>query len=290
MKRMITPSADSISYFQRHKNVVSSKTNTVKGEPNLIKQNLQSLESAIEARYSAFESSLSSGNLFNLAQDPILAEHKDDLLSCYTGRTAKVKEIFSLIEDAQPANFLRRCPYCGITLPKTYDHYLPESLYPELSVHALNLIPCCNSCNQTKNNFWENDNHRLFLHFYMDTIPDIQYLNVSLVSNINLCAVGAIFSISRAPNIPNNVWDVLSMHYIKLKLINIYNELANNEISEVFNVCISHLRAGGSGVGLFIDILLRSDEQLYGINHWRVVLMKALSRSDDFERAVRASV
>lgn len=289
MKRMTTP-PNTTSYFQRHKDVVSSKNNTVNGEPNLIKSNLQGLESAIEARYNAFEASFGSSNLFSFAQDATLAVHKDDLLSCYTGRTKKVKEIFSLIEQAQPDNFLKRCPYCGVTLPKTYDHYLPESLYPELSVHALNLIPCCNSCNQTKNNFWKNDRHRIFLHFYMDSIPDIQYLNVRLVSNKNMCAVGAVFSMTRAPNIPNQIWDVLNMHYVKLNLIDIYNDLANNEISEVFNACVSHIRCGGLSVSQFVTNLLACDEQLYGINHWRVVLMKALSTSADFASAVRDSV
>ncbi|EHR6399720.1 hypothetical protein ORN63_000269 [Vibrio parahaemolyticus] len=289
MKKMTSP-PNTTTYFQRHKNVVSSKNNTVKGAPNLVKQNLLSLESTIKTRYDAFETSLDNGNLFSFAQDSNLLQHKDDLLSCYTGRTQKVKEIFSLIENAQPVNFLKRCPYCGVTLPKTYDHYLPESLYPELSVHALNLIPCCNSCNQTKNNYWKNNSHRLFLHFYIDTIPDVQYLNVRLIANANMCAVGAIFSISRAPNIPNNVWDILSAHYEKLNLISIYNDLANNEISEVFNACVSHIRCGGFCVERFVTNLLSCDEQLYGINHWRVVLMKALSTNADFISAVRTSV
>lgn len=289
MKQMSTP-PDTITYFQRHKNVVKSKAKTIKGEPNLTRRNLKSLESAVQSRYRSFEESLENGTLFHFAQDTGLSAHKDDLLSCYTGRTAKVKEIFSLIETAQPDNFLKRCPYCGVTLPKTYDHYLPESLYPELSVHALNLIPCCNSCNQTKNNNWKNDSHRLFLHFYTDSIPDIQYLNVRLISNPRVSAVGAIFSMSRPPRISNSVWDVLNMHYTKLNLIGTYNELANSEITEVFNVCVSHLRCGGVDIERFITSLLSPDEQLYGANHWRVVLMKALATDVNFANAVQSSV
>jgi len=289
MKRMITPS-NRTPYFQRHKDVVSSKNNTVKGSPNLIKSNLLTLEQDISTRYDAFESSLQGADLFNFPQDTSLLTHKDDLLSCYKGRTKKVKEIFSLIEDAQPNNFLKRCPYCGVTLPKTYDHYLPESQYPELAVHALNLIPCCNSCNQTKNDFWKNNSHRLFLHLYSDTIPDVQYLNVRIITNSQTNAVGAIFSMERAPNIPNDVWDILSAHYDKLGLIGIYNELANNEISTVFSACVSHLRNGGFNVTPFLRDYLLDDEQLYGINHWRVVLMKALSTNAEFARVVRASI
>lgn len=289
MKKMTVP-PNTVSYIQRHIDVVNAKKDSIGGTPNTTKANLQGLELSIQNRYLDFERSFNTRSLFSFPPHLGLSAHKDDLLSCYIGRTKKVKEIFSLIENSQPANFLTRCPYCGITLPKTYDHYLPESIYPELSVHALNLIPCCNTCNQIKNDFWKNDTHRLFLHFYMDDVPNIQFLDVRLIPNANMHAVGATFTISRPPNITNNTWNVLDAHYNRLGLIQKYNEQANNEISVVFNSCVSHLRYGGVWVDRFIRDLLRSDEQLYGLNHWRVVLMKELANSIVFTNAVRTSV
>lgn len=289
MKTMVAPSAV-VTYSQRHKNVVSSKTDTVKGNPNTTKINLLQLEPQILARHGLFEQAISQNTLFNFPEDPVLLTHKNDLLSCYTGRTSKVKEIFKLIEDAQPQRFLKRCPYCGITLPKTYDHYLPEARFPELSVHALNLVPCCGTCNSTKNNFWKNNTHRTFLYFYNDLIPNVQYIKVNLNSIRAANAIGAKFSIERPVNIQNQIWDVLAAHYEKLGLISTYNELANDEISEVFNACVSHIRCGGVNVGRFIAELLTPEEELYGINHWRVVLMNEIARSGDFTRAVNSEV
>lgn len=287
MKTMVVPSA-AVSYSERHKNVVNSKSNTIQGQPNTTKINLLRLEPQVLARYRQFEQAIAQNSLFNFPENPDLMVHKDDLLSCYTGRTKKVKEIFKLIEDAQPLRFLKRCPYCGITLPKTYDHYLPEALFPELSVHALNLIPCCGSCNSTKNNFWKNNTHRTFLYFYADLIPNVQYINVNIISGAS--AIGAQFSIQRPINIQNSVWEILSSHYEKLGLISTYNELASDEITEVFNACVSHLRCGGENVRRFVEELLAPEEVLYGINHWRVVLMKELAISADFDHFVNSNV
>lgn len=287
MKIMVAPPAD-VTYSQRHKNVVSSKANTVKGNPNTTKNNLLLLEPQILARYSLFERAIVQNTLFSFPEDPTLIAHKDDLLSCYIGRTKKVKEIFKLIEDTQPTRFLKRCPYCGVTLPKTYDHYLPEAHFPELSVHALNLVPCCGTCNSTKNNFWKNNTHRTFLYFYKDIIPNVQYVNVNIVTGAG--SIGAQFSIQRPINIQNAVWEVLFSHYEKLGLISTYNELASDEITEVFNACVVHIRCGGANVRLFVEGLMSTEETLYGINHWRVVLMKSLAVNADFSRIVNSSV
>ncbi len=287
MKTMIVPSA-AVSYSERHKNVVNSKSNTIKGETNTTKINLLRLEAQVLARYRQFEQAITQNLLFNFREDPVLMAHKDDLLSCYTGRTKKVKEIFELIEDTQPTRFLKRCPYCGVTLPKTYDHYLPGAHFPELSVHALNLIPCCGSCNSTKNNFWKNNTHRTFLYFYKDIIPNVQYINVNLLTGDG--SIGAQFSIQRPINIQSAVWEVLFSHYEKLGLIITYNELASDEISEVFNACVAHIRCGGGNVRLFVEELLAPEETLYGINHWRVVLMKSLAVNADFARIVNSNV
>lgn len=128
------------------------------------------------------------------------------------------------------------------------------------------------------------------MYFYKDLIPNVQYINVNLSNNRAANAIGAQFSIQRPVNIPNQIWEILAEHYLKLGLITIYNELASDEITEVFNSCVSHIRCGGSNVGRFIENLLAPEEVLYGVSHWRVVLMKELSVSPDFARVVNSAV
>ena len=73
-------------------------------------------------------------------------------------------------------------------------------------------------------------------------------------------------------------------------MIYVYNELASDEITEVLNTCVSHIRCGGINVESFIKELLATEEILYGINHWRVVLMKKLAVSTDFIQVVNSAV
>jgi hypothetical protein len=44
----------------------------------------------------------------------------------------------------------RPCPYCGVGLTTTLDHYLPNAKYPFYSVLPINLIPSCKDCNTGK--------------------------------------------------------------------------------------------------------------------------------------------
>lgn len=288
MKIMIPPPS-TVAYSKRHKDIVSSKTNTIKGCVNTTKNNLLDIESQVVSRYSDFEQAITSGTLFHFPEQPSFYPYKEDLLSCYKNKTIGVKDIFKLIKATQPLRFLSLCPYCGLTMPRTHDHYLPESRFPELAVHALNLIPCCGPCNETKNNYWRNNNHRIFLHFYSDTIPQTQYINVILTS-VDASAVGASFTMRRPDGIADHIWEILEAHYEKLKLINQYNENANDQISNMLDVCVAHLRCGGSNLRNFINELLIPEERLYGANHWRVVLMKELATSSVFSMCVNNSL
>ena len=229
MKILNIPPA-SIPYIDRHRAIVNAKKNNIKGVTNQVKQNLLSLDNQVASRYTDFELAIQNNQLFNFIESPSLKLNKDDLLGCYTGYTKKVNEIFDLIKGVQVPCFLKKCPYCGITIPKTHDHYLPETKFPELAVHALNLIPCCSTCNQTKNNNWKNSTHRTFIYFYSDTIPCEKFIHVQLYFLKQTSSVGAKFSIIRPSNVSDAHWSIISSHFEKLDLIN--NYLCTRQISQ----------------------------------------------------------
>lgn len=285
MKLLNIPSA-STPYITRHRDIVDAKHNTIKGEVNKAKQNLLGLDSEVASRYSDFELAVQNNQLFSFAENSSLKIYKEDLLSCYNGYTKKVDEIFNLIKSVQVPGALRKCPYCGITIPKTHDHYLPETKFPELAVHALNLIPCCSNCNQTKNNNWKNSTHRTFIYFYSDKIPADRFINVQLYFSSQGNTVGAKFSIQKPSNVSDEDWNIVSSHYENLGLINNYNEIVNDEITEIFYTCLSHISNGGVNINNFIHGLVSHEEKTYGSNHWRVILMNALARSPRFKQIV----
>lgn len=270
------------SFMDLYKAIVSSKNEKIKGQPNNTKVNLITLEPQVSARYTKFESLLAKEKLFQIKEDITLLTHMSDLLSCYTGRTKKLIAVFDLIKQSQPKRFLSKCPYCGITIPGTYDHYLPESKFPELSVHALNLVPCCGTCNQKKNNIWKNHKHRTILHFYTDSIPLKQFIFVKLNVNKGLKTISAYFSMQRPNGINDDTWSILESHYDKLNLLGRYNDHVGDAIDEIRAVCIAHMSDGGKSVTNFLASLLKDDKELFGVNHWRVVLMDELSHCKYF--------
>lgn len=289
MKNLISPPR-TIPYLQLYKNIISAKKDTIKGNPNAEKIALKSLETKVTARYSLFEQAINNNNLFGFVEDTSLLVHKEILIGCYEGRTKKVKEVFTLIEKSQSAGFLRVCPYCGITLPKTYDHYLPKTLFPELSVHALNLIPCCGTCNGIKGDVWKNKTHIAFLHLYSAIIPNEEFLSVELFTKPSANSIGARFQLHKPEDMDNDIWNVLSYHYENLKLLERYNELANDEVTRIFTSCVCHLNDGGNSIAGFLVPLGKSEESLYGLNYWLAVLIKALSSNVIFETLVANAV
>jgi 5-methylcytosine-specific restriction endonuclease McrA len=97
-------------------------------------------------------------------------DHGDFLYDRYRRSNDKLTEVFAAVSRSNAG----ACPYCGLRLrrkprERAYDsdHYLPRSVFPEFSIHPLNLVECCDDCNDAKRSDYVDDNgHPLFLHPY----------------------------------------------------------------------------------------------------------------------------
>lgn len=281
LQRVVVPP----SYLDRYTAIVNSKRDAV------VRQHLQNLTAQISARFIVFEGAVVNQQLHSIAEDNILQRSRTELLSCYKNKGKGIRRIFEEIKSAQNSRILERCPYCGITLPKTHDHYLPEERFPEFAAHALNLVPCCSDCNSTKGSRWINGNGRMFIHFYSDPIPQIQYLHVNIMTSPGTLAVGAQFFIHRpVTGIPNAQWSLIESHFEELGLLQKYQDMVNHETSAVFDICVEHVRNGGAGVTAFLNGIATRNAQVFGVNHWRVVLWNALAVDANFIALVNQSV
>ena len=108
----------------------------------------------IEKRYDEYIEKFSPDELL-LIKDSEYPKNHPELTGCYKSKTKKVTELLTAIKNNQTSEAKSKCQYCGINKPKTIDHYLPISLYPEFAVLAINLLPCCNECNKKKDNYWK---------------------------------------------------------------------------------------------------------------------------------------
>ena len=200
-----------VSNFDLHKSVVTNKREPCRG-------NLIANELIISSQIQEYERCASATSLEDVAADSMLRTVKDELQSCYDGKTKSLKAIFTKIETSQVPGLLKWCPYCGLTTPNSFDHYLPKEQFPEFSVTALNLVSCCTTCNSSKGEKWLNeDGERYFLHLYSDTIPEAQFLFAETINAGD--AFTASYRISRPDGCPIQAWDTISNHFSEFCLL-----------------------------------------------------------------------
>lgn len=236
----------------------------------------------IEARFDALAARIAAGDLETIGASTLLAISKE-LRLCYGSETKKLEELRAAIKEAQATGQLKYCPYCQTTLGGTDDHYLPAVLFPEFAVHPVNLVPACSTCNTTKGDAWlDGAGRRLFLQFFTDAIPAVDFLQVTLVTSPGVRSVGARFQLVQA-GMSNADWELIRSHFDRLHLIERYEELGNDEIGIMLDSGRSHREAGGADVRHFLGLEAGKAERRFGRNHWRARILAALAAHPDVE-------
>lgn len=238
----------------------------------------------VEERYEALAESVADDTLSEMEIDARSTPLKAILRACYDGSTEPLRDLKKAIVAVQPTRLMKYCPMCGITLHSTFDHYLPAVKFPEFAVHPLNLVPCCSKCNSTKDDDWLSaTGARQYLHAYSDELPNRQFVTVNLHEQHGVAGVGATFSLVRPHGVGAGTWQLVKSHFDRLHLIDRYDEHGNDEIAEILADCRTYIETGGHGAREFLAGLANDRRSVYGRNHWRAVLMEALSTHENFE-------
>jgi len=205
----------------------------------------------------------------------------EDLQHCYLVRTPPLNKLLADIRRNIPPIRSDKCPYCNIEFPKTFDHYLSLSRFPEYSVHALNLLPCCNSCNQIKQEqLLTETGRRKFLNFYFDRIPETRYLVVEIALDPT-GAFSAVYRLVRPPWFRRTIFQSISVHFETLNLLERYRQSSNATFSEVQNSMLAHHSSR-----LDVVRFLREDAAMWSNeispNYWKAVLLEAMASNVAF--------
>jgi len=200
----------------------------------------------------------------------------EDLQHCYSVRTPPLNELLADIRRNIPPIRSDKCPYCNIEFPKTFDHYLSLKRFPEYSVHPLNLLPCCNSCNQIKQEqLLTLTGQRKFLNFYFDRIPEIRCLVVRIDQD-PADAFSAEYKLVRPRWFRRDTFQSISDHFDTLHLLERYRESSNATFSEVQKSMLAHHSSRFEIVRLLReDAAMLSNE--ISPNYWRAVLLEAMA-------------
>ena len=245
-----------------------------------IRDELYNIRNDINNKYNGYTGKFTPKDIINIANSTYIKNHPA-LLSCYKSEGNVLANLKKLIREAQSDDLKGTCQYCGIGKPQSFDHYLPISEYPEFSVLAINLIPCCTDCNGKKRSYWKENGNRGIINFYLDNIPNEQFLfaEVELVNGIPTLK----FKIENINVIDPVFYAIVEKHYSRLGLIKLYTDESPDYLGELIRILKNYV--DDWSVESLSSKLLNDSNQMeiqFGKNYWRAVISKALSESNDF--------
>jgi hypothetical protein len=202
-----------------------------------------------------------------------------DLQGNYQYLTQSGRDVRSALLQNNPGG---RCPLCDQGRATTLDHYLPQSLFPEFSILPLNLVPACGDCNRNKSATYAQADVGLFLHAYLDQIPDSSrflFADVWVESRI----IAVEFRVKPPRSLSTELRRRIVTHYEELDLAALYRVEAVNEISERSGRIKGMVHEGTSleDVSDYLHLEAKSIASAKGHNHWRYALLDAMAQDDD---------
>ncbi|CAJ9265262.1 Uncharacterised protein [Burkholderia pseudomallei] len=240
--------------------------------------------SRIARRYRYFKDRYTVNGLATVRAGSWSDDEEAALLHCYNSEVEALTELKRLIKETQPLALRSICPYCGIGDPVQFDHYVPKSKFPEFAVHAYNLVPCCGPCNGLKSETWLVGGARVFVNFYLDSLPTASMLEttVSWRTYRNELVPSMSFKLVRPRHFGVSRFSLIERHFDRLDLLGRYSSQAPSEMFQFLDssrmadaTTRTRMRAS---LQRYID---RREERL-GPLHWKLSLYRALVADETF--------
>lgn len=269
--------------FEVYKEAVERKDN------GPVKTELKGIEQPMDDCYKNYHRHFRQNDLEYMPHSRVGTDHKIALLSLYGSQTKLIKDFRKRYFEINPQTYNDVCPYCVISESNTTEHILPKEKYPEYAVDVLNLIPGCSKCNSLKGEDVLNQNgERFIINYYTDILPNIQYLFVDIFFNGE--DLGFRYRLENVGNaIDTGLFSLIDRHYTKLELLKRYKEKAIQTIAEIKNDYLSEGITDEQGYDTYAAKRRNKcelDVPYYGINHWKIVLMKAAADSRVFKEYI----
>lgn len=214
------------------------------------------------------------------------ASEKKALLHCYEVEVVAMRELKKLIRQSQSKNIRSICPYCGLDVPRQFDHYLPKSEFPEYAVHCHNLVPCCGSCNGIKGEVWLVNGNRTIINFYIDSLPahpilqpDISWntYNGELLPSIS-------FNLVCPDGFDRVEFDLIARHFGRLNLLERYKEEAGSLFDDFRDTALAREARTVKILRKFLNKYIERRERKVGALSWKLALYKKLLEYKPFLR------
>lgn len=271
MKNFDAYDGDSADFFQL---TVSRK------EDPALQQRLIGILNDIRASYALYDQHWNDRTLTVLQNNNIFTPLRDDLKGLYDYNSVAIRQLRQNVHLRMPQTIRYTCQYCTVTPVESLDHYIPKEEFPEYSIHANNLVPCCKTCNGHKSYVWRGgQGQRLFINFYRDLLLEQQFLFCEVLEDNG--EVDFRFYIDNVVGLGQQEFDMIESHFTRLHLRERMRMKANGIISELeTTITLSSLPL--ADVIVEVETSATRNFQSYGANYWKSIAEIAMVRSPIF--------
>ena len=168
------------------------------------------------------------------------------------------------------------CSYCFTSKAEEIDHFLVKTQYPSYSISYYNLVPACKSCNHKKGSLKPSSNDEIwFFNPNFESINDEFYLNCKFENNYTKL----VFFIDNSKN--EIFTHKINFTFSKMKIFEIYERLAHNEIITIFREFEIQNRSLQIDIKKFLLIKRQANQKPYNYL-WKRSLYKFLLEETEF--------
>lgn len=253
--------------YKFHKYALSQKRNDSKAI-------VEKIECKLRRRFGLYKRLLNEDRLEELTHLRLTDERKTALKDLYAYNSTAFRELKIELTTDENNRMSNLCPNCLLDLVSTLDHIIPKTPYPEYSTNPYNLIPCCTTCNSKKNDDWIKEGKRSIMDFYIDDIPEIQFLFA--YPKIDGGKIDVIYEIHFPHNYNPILKERLEKHFKKLELLKRYRENSDDKIDELAYLIKSFAESSkDSTIKEIIKKKAHEMQKKFGINYWVSILNTA---------------
>ena len=212
-------------------------------------------------------------------------------LSTRTGLLDAVHDAYSLVQQGKSLSTLRaelkilaeKCPYCGIGEIQDLDHLLQRGQYKLFSIFALNLVPCCATCNRGKRKKPSQQSEQHQVHVYLEDVSAHDFFRADVQIDAATGALLTRFYIERSPGMASDVYDRLCHHIDEFDLQERYIREANIHLGGQVAAFEMAFEAGGAeALQALLTKTAAAHARRFGSNDWRTALMRGAASCEAF--------
>jgi len=246
----------------------------IKGKHVAKRARLRLVKPDLDARYAEYAGTTAAFEA--LAASTLVGPARDDCVDCYNLDRKPVAALKQAVLDARPADRRSLCQWCLIDTWSDLDHFVPKESFPEFSVMARNLAPCCSKCNKAKGDYWPP----------VGVVPEVLSLYYSpLLDRPHLTATvthapggsSAIqFAIRRDVELSLPEVMKLEVHYARLQLMPRLRDAGVGVLSRFRETLRAHGVQRAHAVQFLMDEAI-AVTNAYGANHYEALTATALA-------------